>query len=311
MILPCTTVLTNLLLSQDDDQKDYQKAVSESVQQRLEKACEELKERYEKGTNELDDPDRAPTGDPYRMLQHQSNQREKERRAQAETERQQQMEHFRKVKENSHRKVMDNESSDDDESSDDEDWLDEDNDPALEAIRQARMQEIKAKQIQRVENMAKGHGQYRTIAQDDFLPECTGTSEWVAVHFFHGEFQRCAIMDHHLAKIAPLFHMCKFLRINAEKAPFFVAKLEIKTLPTLLVFQNGKVVGRLTGFKGLAKDPMKPDEWHTGRLQEWLSQTGAIEYTVPTEEIREEMDRLGLTPRGAIWSGSVDYDEDD
>jgi hypothetical protein len=87
-------------------------------------------------------------------------------------------------------------------------------------------------------------------------------------------------------------------------------------LPTLIVFQNGKVIGRLTGFKGLvAKDPTKPDEWHTTRLQEWLSSTGAIEYTavVPTEEIREEMDRLGLMhSRGAaIWSESVAYNEDD
>jgi hypothetical protein len=277
------------------------------VQQRLEKACEELKERHDKGTNELDDPDRAPTGDPYRMIQHQSNQREKERRVQVERERQEQVENLKEIKENMHRQVMD-----DNESSDDEDWLDDDNDPALEAIRQARMQEIKVKQKQHAENMAKGHGQYRTIAQDDLLPECTGTSEWVAIHFFHKEFQRCTIMDHHLAIIASLYTTCKFLRIDAEKAPFFVSKLQIKTLPTLLVFQNGKAIERLTGFDGLAKDPKKPDEWHTGKLQEWLSQTGAIDYTVPTEEIQEEMDRLGLTPRGAIWRGGVStYDEDE
>jgi thiol-disulfide isomerase/thioredoxin len=281
----------------------------------LEKACEELKERHQKGTNELDDPDRAPTGDPYRMIQYQSNQREKERRGQAERDRQEQLEHLKETKENMHRQMMnDNDNESSTASDDEDDWLldDDDNDPALEAIRQARMNEIKEQQKRHAENVARGHGQYRTIAQDDFLPECTGTSEWVAVHFFHDEFQRCAIMDHHLALIAPLFTTCKFLRINAEKAPFFVSKLFIKTLPTLLVFHNGKAMDRLTGFDGLAKDPNKPDEWHTGKLQEWLSHTGAIDYKVPTEEIQEEMDRLGLTPRGAIWRGGVStYDEDE
>lgn len=300
--------------TKDDEQKDYQKVVSENIQQRLEKACEELKERHLNGTNQVDDPDRAPTGDPYRMMQHQSNQREKERHMQAQMEHQQQMEQLKnRINENTISR-----QDGDTKSSNDEDWLeDDDDDPVLEAIRQARLNELKAKQIQHAENMAKGHGQYRTISQDEFLPECTGTSEWVVVHFFHQEFERCNIMDHHVAQIAPHHTECKFLRINAEKAPFFVAKLQITILPTLIVFQNGKVIGRLTGFKGLvAKDPTKPDEWHTTRLQEWLSSTGAIEYTavkVPTEEIREEMDRLGLmhSARGAaIWSESVAYNED-
>ena len=276
----------------------------------MEKACEELKERHERGTNEVDDPDRAPTGEPYRQLQKQAAQKEGARRAQMERDHQEQMKNLKDLKENVQRQVAHDDN--DDSSDDDDDWLDDDKDPALEAIREARMKELRDKQRLHAENIAKGHGQYRTITQDEFLPECASSSEFVAVHFFHQEFQRCTIMDHHLKLIAPQHTTCKFLRMDAEKAPFFVAKLQVKTLPTLLVFQNGKTIDRLTGFDGLAKDATKPDEWHTGRLQEWLSQTGAIEYTVPTEDIQEEMDRLGLTPRGAIWRGGVAaYDEDD
>ena len=37
---------------------------------------------------------------------------------------------------------------------------------------------------------SKGHGEYRDISQDDFLPEVTG-SALVLVHFYHQDFERC------------------------------------------------------------------------------------------------------------------------
>ena len=122
------------------------------------------------------------------------------------------------------------------------------------------------------------------------------------MHFFHADFERCKIMDFHLDIVARGHLEAKFLRIDAAKAPFFVAKLRIKTLPALCVFKDGKEVGRLPGFEGLAKDRRKPDEWHTGRLKEWLSGTGAIEYERPSEEVAEEMQRMGIVMRGAVYS---------
>lgn len=300
---------------QNDDQKEYQQALSENINNRLENAVEELREKHEKGTNEVDDPDRAPTGHVYRALQSQAAQKEKVRREQAEQSRIQEAEELAQVKRNVQRQFQNSlEDNDDDDGSLDDDEYDDllEDDPALEAIRQKRMEEMRQNQIKHAENVARGHGQYRTIGQDDFLPECSGGSEWVAIHFFHKDFERCKILDHHIKIIAPRHMTCKFLRIDAEKAPFFVGKLQIKTLPTLLVFQDGKTVARLTGFEGLAVDPSEPDKWHTGRLQEWLAETGAIEYTVPPEEVRQEMERLGLTGKKSIWRGGVDgYDDDE
>jgi hypothetical protein len=48
-------------------------------------------------------------------------------------------------------------------------------------------------------------------------------------------------------------------------------------------------------------------------LQEWLSETGAIRYEKPSEEVAEEMKRMGIVMRGAIYSdrersGLVDED---
>ncbi len=67
---------------------------------------------------------------------------------------------------------------------------------------------------------------------------------------------------------------CKFVRIHATKAPFFVEKLNIKTLPTLLIFKDGKTVERLIGFDG-------------------VSIPGAKNYTKPTEEVMVEECMVG------------------
>ena len=282
----------------------------------------EIKERHAKGTNELDDPDRAPTGSAYKLH--------------AQMKRDKMTEERRRVQENAQLKVMkedaknvfqktdddDNEDNyenkEEDEDSDDEydDLLNDDTE--LEAIRERRIREMREMQMKRAEQKSLGHGEVRLITQDEFLPECTGKSEFVAVHFFHKEFQRCQIMDHHLKLIAPKHLSCKVLKMDVEKAPFFTRKLQIKTLPTLIIFREGKTVDQLTGFEGLAIHQNEPDKWHTGRLEAWISSTGAIEYKMPTEELKEEMRRMGINPRGTVWSGvsrsgyqSNIYDSDD
>jgi hypothetical protein len=197
------------------------------------------------------------------------------------------------------------------ESDDEFDHLLDDENGALAALRQARIAQLKTGAMQRAEHLSLGHGSLRTIAQDEFLRECTGSSKFVCVHFFHDDFERCKIMDFHLRIIAQEHLEAKFLRIDAVKAPFFSTKLRIKTLPALIVFEEGKDVGRLPGFEGLAKNPKKPDEWHTGRLAQWISSTGAIQYEQPSEEVAEEIKRMGIVIRGAVYSdrersGSVD-----
>ena len=199
-------------------------------------------------------------------------------------------------------------SDDDDDNSDfDSDDDDDDDDPALEAFRQRRLAELQRTQIQKAENKAKGHGDYRTISQDEFLPECTG-SAYVAVHFFHKDFERCKIMDHHLKMIAQSHLSCKFIRIDAEKSPFFVAKLNVKTLPTLIVFKDGKSMERLTGFDGLSNSKY-PDEFPTCRLGVWLEKTGAIEYEGPDSDDEESTSNVRGRTR-MLQSRLNAYDDD-
>lgn len=270
----------------------------------MNKAIDELKEKHKSGTNEIDDLDRAPTGSAYRAHDEQVKMQQRMHAMEQEKFRQEEVTRLQLMKEQAKAVFSKAQSEGDDSDLDEYDNLLDDDDAELEAIRRRRLMEMKQSQIKHAENIARGHGQYRTISQDEFLPECTGSSEWIAIHFFHKEFERCKILDHHLKIIATNEISCKFLRIDAEKAPFFIDKLKIRTLPTLLVFQDGKAVDRLTGFEGLYTDG-DPDKWHTGRLQQWLASTGAITYTPPPEEIQEEMRRLGLRPAGSIWSGTM------
>lgn len=315
----------------DDNDTELQKEVADNVQKRLAKAMDQLKEKHRTGTNEVDDVDRAPTGAAYRAIHDEQQRRARamrENNAQvSEQEQNERNKHIVREKESIRRMKFsyhtedddngranndggDDGSSNDNNNSDGDDEFDHllDDDDAndeLDAIRRARIAEIKNELSQRAEHISLGHGSLRTITQDEFLPECTGSSRFVIVHYYHDDFERCKIMDYHLSIIAQGHMEAKFLRIDAAKSPFFVAKLKIQTLPSLFVFELGKEIGRLTGFEGLALNSKKPDEWHTGRLQQWLSETGAIRYERPSREIEEERKRLGIVVRGGIYSDSA------
>ncbi len=198
-----------------------------------------------------------------------------------------------------------------DEESDSDDDFDDD-DPALEAFRERRLAELRQSHEREAENRANGHGEVRTISQDEFLPECTG-SKHVAVHFYHGDFERCKIMDHHLKRIAVQHLSCKFVRLDAEKAPFFVVKLRVKVLPTLILFKDGKEVDRLVGFEDLADaasaSSRDPDDFPTSRLGYWLEKRGAIEYEGPdSDDDDEPTPARRSTPHGT--NRLKVYDED-
>lgn len=100
----------------------------------------------------------------------------------------------------------------------------DDEDDELRQLRDARKQKIYAEHQERLENVSKGHGRYRDIGQDEFLAEVT-SSKFVICHFYHSDFSRCTIMDHHLNILAQRHLEAKFIKVNAEKAPFFVEKV--------------------------------------------------------------------------------------
>merc|ERR1712087_189469 len=140
-------------------------------------------------------------------------------------------------------------------------------DDDLEALRARRRQQMRDAQDKRLKYQALGHGSYDEIEEEAFLKTVTA-SERSVVHFYHKMFEKCKVMDMHLGKCARYFLGTRFVKLNAEKAPFFVEKLKIKTLPCTVVFNDGVAKGRQLGFDGLGGDEFETVQlaW---RLKEW------------------------------------------
>jgi len=120
----------------------------------------------------------------------------------------------------------------------------------LEALRARRRQQMKEAHEKRMKYQQLGHGGYDEITEEEFLKTVTA-SERCVVHFYHKSFEKCKIMDMHMLRCARKFFGTRFVKLDAEKAPFFVEKLKIRTLPCCVVFNDGVAKGRQVGFEGL------------------------------------------------------------
>lgn len=172
-------------------------------------------------------------------------------------------------------------------------------DPELEKLHADRIAALKKEAEKRQQLKRQGHGEYREITEADFLGEVTG-SENVVCHFYHREFYRCKIVDKHLKSLAPKYTDTKFIKLDAENAPFFVAKLGIKTLPCVILFRNGIAVDRIIGFQDLGGK----DDFTTKTLEVFLLKKGIIK-----ENKEEEDDDYQETKHRTVRS-SVNVDSD-
>ena len=125
-----------------------------------------------------------------------------------------------------------------------------------ERIMKAELEKMKGEALKKKELAARrAYGQYREIIETEFLDTCLKNKR-VVCHFYHNDFERCKILDEHIKKIANEHPETLFIRINAEKTPFFTTKLNIRVLPTLIMFVDGKAIGRFIGFQdfGMSDD---------------------------------------------------------
>jgi hypothetical protein len=139
----------------------------------------------------------------------------------------------------------------------------------LEAIRQARLARMKKE----AEKLSQD-GNVREIAQDDVLPLVLNTPR-VIMHFYSNGFEMCALMNKRLELLASKHVESLFVKINAEKAPFFIERLGIRTLPTLVCFEDGKAIGKQIGFQGI--DINLPEQDTILKLEEILDGIGVLD----------------------------------
>eukprot|EP00615_Pteridomonas_danica_P010761 CAMPEP_0114335496 /NCGR_PEP_ID=MMETSP0101-20121206/5097_1 /TAXON_ID=38822 ORGANISM="Pteridomonas danica, Strain PT" /NCGR_SAMPLE_ID=MMETSP0101 /ASSEMBLY_ACC=CAM_ASM_000211 /LENGTH=349 /DNA_ID=CAMNT_0001467141 /DNA_START=178 /DNA_END=1229 /DNA_ORIENTATION=+ len=316
--------------AKDDREKSVSEAVQEEVENRMTKAAEELKQKYARGEGGRDASENGPTGAAYTAAAVAERERRKgikdAERAEAEAKAQKEAQREADVR---YQFAADQGGSEDDEEeepleeedSDDELLNELDGDPEVfhyvcpqfgfaqmfldllvAKLRNMRLTQIKAEQMTKMEMMRKGHGELTEIVQDEFLPKITAAARCV-VHFYHNDFHRCKIMDMHLKDIARRHLDTLFLTINAEKAPFFCEKLNVRILPTVISFFNGitKPDQRQIGFIDLQpKAGGSEDEWPVSALEEKLGKIGVIDYVAKATEA--ELERYGLVQKKSIYS---------
>ena len=282
--------------------------MQEEVCKRQQQAIEDIANKYAMGKGGIEESVNAPTGKAYAEIASKVAAEKKAAAAAKQNRIDREM-------------TLDKENNDRHRNCDDDGGDDEDAD--LRELREQRLKALKNQQRETIDQVSKGHGQYREIVQDDFIQEVT-SSDRVVVHFYHRDFERCKVMDMHLRKLSLRHLEAKFCRIDAEKTPFFTAKLVIETLPTVCCFVDGKCLGKIIGYDGLtdglAED--KLDTWPTIRLARWLANGNMIDASKIVDEdgieaahkARLEQQRMsvfsGIRADGVAAMGVGEEDDD-
>ncbi|KAI5621296.1 thioredoxin domain-containing protein 9 [Silurus asotus] len=150
--------------------------------------------------------------------------------------------------------------------------LDEDE---LERLHERRLEALKKSQKQKQEWISKGHGEYREIpSEKDFFAEVKDVKN-VVCHFYRDTTLRCKILDKHLSILAKKHLETKFIKLNAEMAPFLTERLKIKVLPTLALVKDGKTKDYVVGFTDLGNT----DDFTTEMLEWRLGCSEIINYS--------------------------------
>lgn len=283
---------------------ELQEAVAAETQKRMQKAVYDIENKYATGQGGQDKSVTGPTGAAYKGQDMEAQQQRAYKKAVKEA---QEQEYAAAVIDQKVEKAIANDDTFDD-------------DEELERLREQRLLQLKVQKETKMENIGKGHGSLREIVQDEFLTAVTGSLK-VVCHFYHRDFERCKIMDMHLEKLAPQHIETKFIKIDAEKAPFFCEKLIIRTMPTLVCFINGVAVEKIMGFEGLS-DTMpagKEDQWPTVYLANLLADKNMVDRAnvqdeqalLKAQQEKLESMRLAFLSGGNLDDLDFDSDNDD
>lgn len=151
----------------------------------------------------------------------------------------------------------------------------EDENGPVAKYREQRMQQLR-KEFRKIDDAANDNnelGALRSISSEKEVMDIVTNNELVIVHFYQPNFTRCQIMDDRLKVVAEKHLVIKVLRIMAQDSPFLVAKLNIKVLPLVVIYKNGKELTRIVGFEKLGTDA---NDFTVQSLEDFLLISGVI-----------------------------------
>jgi len=178
----------------------------------------------------------------------------------------------------------------------------------LEALRARRRQNMIKEQEKNRELRAIGHGSYDELAnQEDFFAAVKKSTQMV-VHFYRNSTERCKIVDARVRELVPKYIKTRFCKIDAEKAPFLVNRLNIFVMPTLLLVKDCQTVHQIRGFDELGGT----DEFSSDYLAYVLSGHGVCNYDGPPPAL-PTANKLNIfqMPKSSIRQSAYANDSDD
>ncbi|KAH9006960.1 thioredoxin-like protein [Lactarius hatsudake] len=145
-------------------------------------------------------------------------------------------------------------------------------------LREQGLKELQ-REMERMKQMREEmHGKYTELTDEKEVIRTSASEPLCIIHFYHNNFRRCAIMDKHLATLAPKYFNTRFLRVFVEKVPFLVEKLGIKVLPCVICFIKGVTKDRIIGFEELAPATLELRLLHTGVIQKDSNTTSVVKH---------------------------------
>ena len=69
----------------------------------------------------------------------------------------------------------------------------------------------------------------------------------VIIDFFAEWCMPCLMMSPIVEEMCEKFKKVKFMKVNIDENQALAGKFDVMSIPTLIVFKNGKVAGRITG----------------------------------------------------------------
>ncbi|CAB0014889.1 unnamed protein product [Nesidiocoris tenuis] len=134
----------------------------------------------------------------------------------------------------------------------------------------------------------------------------------VIAHFFKSDSPRSKIMDHHLKILAPQHLEAKFVKLDAEKAPFLTSRLNIRVIPTVLIVIDNVTKDKIVGFTDLGNC----DDFSTEILKWRLAQSGSLKYeddlfNPPEKTKQNQKTKYVIKTKKTIRSRQSDTSESD
>ena len=122
------------------------------------------------------------------------------------------------------------------------------NESELDKLREERKEKMRKLAEKRALWRSQGNGEYREVhGEKEFFREVK-ESERAVIHFYRAASIRCNIVDRHLSDLAPKHLETKFIKVNSEKSPFLVERLNIWMMPSIVIALNGKTQHTICGF---------------------------------------------------------------